>query len=443
MPLVEFSNAGALDDPTLVTTLRDAILSTFAAADAGVLFGDRLAGLPVVPVPRECAGLFANAHERVIGGRAAAVVDRTIAFGRWPPRDELVVTCGDDLVPVVHALASRQPLALRVDADLDAPASIPHAAPDDGSHTQPDAAIEHAARRLTEADRPIVLVGPGVVAADALPGLHALATSGSLGVVNSWGAKGAFDWRSRHHLATAGLQADDLALAGFDEADLVLTVGIDQRETPTSQLRAPQLDVAPASLSMLAEQWLRPRRDVPMPALRERLTSVTRNGWEAVTGPVWPTGVTLGYARALGGAGLVAADPGTSGFWVARTFPTDRPRRAHVPADADDHGFAVACAVVARLARPSRPSIAVVDAPISPAVDAALEAARILGVPVGLEVWDPDGPQLDQAEHHERIAALATSPRPEQISVAPSPEQLGAVLDAAGPIVAWDRTERR
>ncbi len=59
-----------------------------------------------------------------------------------------------------------------------------------------------------------VLTGPGVVRAGAVPGLHAVAAAGSLGVLNTWGAKGVFDWRSRHHLATAGLQSRDFELAG-------------------------------------------------------------------------------------------------------------------------------------------------------------------------------------------------------------------------------------
>src|SRR5687768_2999894 len=68
--------------------------------------------------------------------------------------------------------------------------------------------------QVTAAEAPLVLAGPGVVADGAIPGLQALATAGDLGVVNTWGAKGIFDWRSRHHLATVGLQANDAELAG-------------------------------------------------------------------------------------------------------------------------------------------------------------------------------------------------------------------------------------
>ena len=67
-----------------------------------------------------------------------------------------------------------------------------------------------------------------------MPGLHDLAVSAGVGVLNTWGAKGVFDWRSRHHLATIGLQADDFVLSGLDQADLIIATGLDQPSLPTT-----------------------------------------------------------------------------------------------------------------------------------------------------------------------------------------------------------------
>ena len=49
-------------------------------------------------------------------------------------------------------------------------------------------------------------------------------------MLNTWGAKGVFDWRSPHHLATAGLQAWDFELGGLADADLIIATGLDERE---------------------------------------------------------------------------------------------------------------------------------------------------------------------------------------------------------------------
>ncbi|HEX7134539.1 MAG TPA: hypothetical protein VF228_18335, partial [Iamia sp.] len=136
------------------------------------------------------------------------------------------------------------------------------------------------------AEAPVVLAGPDVVALGAVPGLHALATALSAGVLNTWGAKGLFDWRSRHHLATAGLQAHDFALAGFGGADLIIATGVDEREATGDWRLAPVVEVHPWSLGPLAERVGRARRDIPLPPLRDALAAATQAGWAVDTAPL-------------------------------------------------------------------------------------------------------------------------------------------------------------
>jgi hypothetical protein len=81
--------------------------------------------------------------------------------------------------------------------------------------------------------------------------------------------------------------------------------------------------------------------------------------------------------------------------------------------------------------------LAVVDGPPSPAVQAVLDAAEHLGVGIPLEVWDPSGPALAAADHLDRLRRLAVAERPEPVSLATDPAQLGQMVDAAGPVVAW------
>jgi len=82
--------------------------------------------------------------------------------------------------------------------------------------------------RVRSARRPLVLAGPGVVRDGVIAGLHGLAVGASVGVLNTWGAKGIFDWRSRHHLATVGLQEGDAALGGVGDCDLLVRIGVDE-----------------------------------------------------------------------------------------------------------------------------------------------------------------------------------------------------------------------
>ena len=306
---------------------------------------------------------------------------------------------------------------------------------------EPDEAVVAA---LRGADRPVVLAGPGVVADGAVPGLHALAAAASLGVLNTWGAKGVFDWRSRHHLATAGLQERDFALAGLGDADLIVATGVDPDEAPLALWHdlAPVVEVPPGALDPAAGPCGRPPAEIPMPPLRTELARVTQEGWAATTTPLAPSLVTRHYGQVFGGGGLVAADPGVPGYWVGRTFATTDLGGVHVPATtAGTSGFAAACAVVARLRAPNRPVLAVVDGSGPGAGDdmtaAVLRAASGLGVAVPVAVWDPGGRPLSADEHLALLQAAVVAEEPAPIVVATDPTQLHRMVDVAGEVVAW------
>jgi hypothetical protein len=281
---------------------------------------------------------------------------------------------------------------------------------------------------LRSARSPLVLAGPGVVRDGAVAGLNAFAVAGSLGVVNTWGAKGIFDWRSRHHLATVGLQARDAELSGVGEADLLVCVGVDDLEaSPALWRTVPSIDVPTPMLGPLSEAW---RRDaeVVMPPLRSRLAGATEWGWAVTGAPLAPSQATRNYGAVVAAGGTVAADPGTAGWWVARTLGTTRPGAVHVPAAADWAGFAVACAVVARRRWPDAPALAVVDE-LTPDAEAMLEPG------VAVEVWSDDGDRLDADAHANRLEMLLRTGGVAHLRT--SGEQLPRMLDAAGPITAW------
>ena len=182
------------------------------AAGIDAVYGWPLAGVDVVDIRDErVAALMAAAHQRV-HRRPAAVHEGNgdLAVGSSAASAASEVATLDDLLDAVPLLASGQ-ACLRIALDLDAPApdvTPARPTPPDRWHDPGDDLLD----ALHGAERPVALAGPGVVAGGAVPGLHALAAAGSLGVLNTWGAKGVFDWRSRHHLATAGLQEHDFAL---------------------------------------------------------------------------------------------------------------------------------------------------------------------------------------------------------------------------------------
>jgi hypothetical protein len=409
------------------------------------VYGRSWPGLRVVEVDDPVvATKLAAAHRRVNGVPAAAHTGdgRLLVASPEPSAPEVAVTDPRDLLEADVSLVGRA-LVLRLDLDLAMPAPdvVPTAPP--AVDRWVDADPEHL-KALAAARSPVVLAGPGVVASRATAALNALAAAGSIGVLNTWGAKGVLDWRSRHHWATVGLQARDFELGGLGTADLIVATGVDAAEAPDERWQlAPFLVAPPASLGPLSEHWSRPDVELTMPPLREALATVTQQGWVSDDALLAPTRVTLHYGQCFGTGGLVTADPGVSGYWVARTLPTTELGAVQVPAEPDASGFAPSCALAARLRRPSRSVLAVVDGPPSPAVQAVLEAADRLGVGVPLEAWDPSGPALAPADHLHRLRRLAVADRPEPVSLATDPTQLSRMVDAAGPVVAWGGSVRR
>jgi thiamine pyrophosphate-dependent acetolactate synthase large subunit-like protein len=300
-----------------------------------------------------------------------------------PAVEPVVVRTSEDVAAAVAAAldiaADVVPgtTALRFDLDLDGPAPD---APRRGAGLQ----SRHVeVPEIPRAGRVMVLAGPGVLRAGAVDGLQALATRAGLAVVNTWGAKGVFDWQSPHHGGTAGLQERDFELSGFEDVDLIIATGVDTDESPRLRWAlAPVVDVDPMALAPLAAAWDRPAETPERPELYTALSAVIMPMFEQ---PGTPPHAVAQLKSALPSGGLVIADPGPAGFWVARTFPTSELGSVVVPATMAP-GFAAAAAVVAGLR--GRHAVALTTAPTDETTGAVLEAASRRGVGVDLRAWD-------------------------------------------------------
>lgn len=290
--------------------------------------------------------------------------------------------------------------------------------------------------RCLAAEDPVVLAGPGVVRSGQVPALHDLAVSASLGVLNTWGAKGVFDWRSRHHLATGGLQRDDFRLAGLDDADVVVCVGIDRAETPGGPWMERALHIDPAELGPLSEAWRRSAREIPVVPLRRLLAEVVQGAWaQGDREALHPAKAVQQLSEGMGARGSVAADPGPAGLWLARSFATRRIGDASIPARPGTEGWAVACALVDRLVDPTAWTVAVVD---ELGEDIALELCEVgkrHGVGIPVQVWK-DGKGTTVGEHARVVAELVSGQR-DLTHVEVDLERTGDLVDVAGPVVAW------
>jgi hypothetical protein len=171
------------------------------------------------------------------------------------------------------------------------------------------------------------------------------------------------------------------------------------------------------------------------------LAAATQAGWASTAAPLAPSQATLAYGRRLAGGGLVAADAGVGGFWVARTFATTELGGVAVPPE-ETPGWAAACVTVARMAAPLRPALAVLNEKVDEATSLVLEFATARHIAVGVEVWVEGGEGLDAERHRSRLAVLTDPNAGGVATIATDAGQLDAFIEAAGPLRPWRRPRR-
>ena len=396
-------------------------------------------GLDLHPVgDPELAALLAAADGRLGPGPGVALLDgRRVLLTSAPGVEPDVVEITDAgylpgalagwTLGLVHA-------AVVYDLDLDlaapAPAGLEPVVLDDSSDDlltlSPSLADFHT----------LVLVGPGVVRAGHVAGLRALADSLGCGVLNTWGAKGVFPWDDPHHFGTIGMQDRDVELSGLAEAELVITAGLDPLELPPERWMgsAQVLDVEPWQLSTLAHHWPDPGPVPEPPPLYRALSGALAGRYTSDDVPMAPARVVADLSAVLPSGGVVAADAGVAGLWVARAFPTLEPGSVVVPAVAV-RGIAAATALAAALA--GRPALAVTTSPVDAVTEAVIDLAHRLEQSIVLEVW-AERDSLDRAdEHRERVADAFDRPGVTRLDVPVRFADTELLIDAAGPVVAW------
>jgi acetolactate synthase-1/2/3 large subunit len=225
---------------------------------------------------------------------------------------------------------------------------------------------------------PIVLAGNGVARTGAAPALREFARATGIGVAETFMGKGMLDYRDPHALGTVGLQSRDYALAGFEDADVVITVGYDLVEhapanwNPRRDKRilcidtvAPEVDehfITEAELvgdlyhilSRLAEEL----RDAPRETPRSRLDEIVLGRFAHAADddafPMQPPRALWEIRQALGPRDILVSDVGLHKLWIARMFPAHEPDTVFIANGLAGMGIALPTAIAAKLVHPDR-----------------------------------------------------------------------------------------
>jgi acetolactate synthase-1/2/3 large subunit len=235
-----------------------------------------------------------------------------------------------------------------------------------------------AADLIRSAINPVALAGNGVVRAGGAPALREFCRATGIAVAETFMGKGLLDASDPKALGTVGLQSRDYAMAGFEDADVVIAIGYDLVEhaprhwNPRRDKKIVVIDSQAAEideyftpeveligdiyhvLTRLAEEC----RDVPHSGGSPRLRDVVMGRFERARDddgfPMQPPRALWEIRHALGREDILISDVGLHKLWIGRMFPAYEPNTVLIANGLAGMGFAVPCAVAAKLVHPGR-----------------------------------------------------------------------------------------
>jgi len=239
--------------------------------------------------------------------------------------------------------------------------------------------LQRAAEIIIGAENPVALVGNGAIRAHAARALRYFVSATGISAAETFMAKGLLDYEDPHALGTVGLQSRDYAMAGFEDADVVIAIGYDlvehapQHWNPRGDKRIIVIDSVAAEideyfipeveligdiahiLSRLAAGASRTELDGSgSRRLRDLVLGALRDAHSDDHFPMRPPRVLYELRDVLGREDLLISDVGLHKLWIGRMFPAHEPSTVLIANGLAGMGFALPTAIAAKLVLPNR-----------------------------------------------------------------------------------------
>jgi acetolactate synthase I/II/III large subunit len=249
--------------------------------------------------------------------------------------------------------------------------------PDCPPPLDPDA-LARAAALLNTAERPVLLVGAGVIAADAAGVLRRIAERMSAPVAATLLGLGAMPHDHPLFLGMVGMHAARSTNLVLEECDLLVGLGIRFDDRATGKVsefcpraRVVHVDIDPSELGKIKQPTVGLVADVraALEAIEPLVSAEPRKAWRAraetlrVTFPLQmpdaddpcsPYGIVRHTAALLGSDAIVTSDVGQHQMWAAQGYPFTQPRQWLTSGGLGTMGFGLPAAIGAALACPDR-----------------------------------------------------------------------------------------
>ncbi len=248
--------------------------------------------------------------------------------------------------------------------------------------TAPFESCQKAAAIISAAKSPIIMVGNGVIRGDANKELVAFAEQLNIPVAATFMAKGTIPFSHELSLGAVGLQAHDYVSYGFDEADLVICIGVDMVEyhprlwNPKRDKKIIHICCSPAEVDQhyileagvigqissslnLISQFCQKSEKTKIHDLRQVIVDEVSEHQDSMNFPVKPQKIIWDLRKSLDKEDIVISDVGAHKMWMARMYQAEAPNTCIISNGFASMGIALPGAIAAKLAFPDRKAVAV------------------------------------------------------------------------------------
>ncbi|MEM6256100.1 MAG: acetolactate synthase large subunit [Cyanobacteria bacterium P01_D01_bin.156] len=285
--------------------------------------------------------------------------------------------------------------------------------------------IQKAADAITQAERPLILVGNGAIRAQASAAIMALVEQLQIPVTNTFMGKGVIPYEHPLSLWTVGLQQRDFISCAIDKSDLVIAVGYDLVEyppkkwNPHGQIPIVHVGSRPAEIDSsyiplvevigdisdaLHEILQRVDRQAPssypFQTVRDEMRADYEQYRDDVAFPIKPQKLLYDLRQVMGPDDIVLSDVGAHKMWIARNYHCERPNTCLISNGFASMGIAIPGAIAAKLVHPERKIVAVTGDGGFMMNCQELETAMRLGTPFVTIIVNDGGYGLIEWKQH-------------------------------------------
>lgn len=272
--------------------------------------------------------------------------------------------------------------------------------------------ITTAARLISSARNPIILIGAGAVRSGASQAITELATRLHIPAVNTMMAKGVVPMDNPYSLWTIGIPQKDYVNKAFQMADTVIAIGydivecapskwdsrpdmtivhIDTQSADVNRDYQPTVEVV-GEISESIYEILRIARSRPVPtemlAIRQQMEQEHNAMASDGSFPMKPARILSDIRSVLGKEDILVSDVGAHKMWIARHYNCYEPNTCLISNGFASMGFAVPGAFAAKMLNMDKRVLAVTGDGGFMMNSQELETAVREGVPFVTLIWE-------------------------------------------------------